>query len=286
MDSILSSITNPFSTLNPQLLSIILGASFAVFICFKFILLSPLSGKKLPPGSLGYPFTGDSISFVKSQKQDKTQEWILNRVKKYGPVFKTSILGSKMVIMTGQVGNRFVFSGGADGVSFNQPTSVVKVLGKNSLFEMSGFRHKLIRGAIVNFLKPESIQRFASKMDSLVRQQLFKELQGKDSIKIVPLMKKITFNITCSILFGLPDGDLKDELLKDFTLTVKGVWAIPLDFPGTVFHTAIQARQRLCQKLSTMVRTRKKQEDEGNVDTEDDNIVSCLLALRDENGQP
>ncbi|MBA0627332.1 hypothetical protein Godav_004858 [Gossypium davidsonii] len=286
MDSILTSITNPFSTLDPQLLSIILGASFAVFICFKFILLSPLSGKKLPPGSLGYPFIGDSISFVKSQKQDKTQEWILNRVKKYGPVFKTSILGSKMVIMTGQVGNRFVFSGGADGVSFNQPTSVVKVLGKNSLFEMSGFRHKLIRGAIVNFLKPESIQRFASKMDSLVRQQLFKELQGKDSIKIVPLMKKITFNITCSILFGLPDGDLKDELLKDFTLTVKGVWAIPLDFPGTVFHTAIQARQRLCQKLSTMVRTRKKQEDEGNVDTEDDNIVSCLLALRDENGQP
>lgn len=103
---------------------------------------------------------------------------------------------------------------------------------------------------------------------------------------MVPLMKKITFNITCSILFGLPDGDLKDELLKDFTLIVKGVWAIPLDFPGTVFHAAMQARQRLCQKLSTMVRTRKKQEDEGTVDTEDDNIVSCLLALRDENGQP
>ena len=71
-------------------------------------------------------------------------------------------------------GNRFVFRGGDNGISCNQPTSVVMVLGKNSLFEMSGSQHKLIRGAITNFLKPESIQRFVAKMDSLVQQQLFK----------------------------------------------------------------------------------------------------------------
>ncbi|KAL4369426.1 hypothetical protein GQ457_05G033440 [Hibiscus cannabinus] len=278
---ILSSITDPFSCLNPQFMSTVLGASLALFICFKFIGMA-YGAKRLAPGSLGYPLIGETISFVTAQKEDRTHRWIMNRVEKYGPVFKTSILGSKMVVMTGQAGNRFVFGGGDNGLSLNQPASVVKVLGKNSLFEMSGSRHRLVRGAIVNFLKPESIQRFAAKMDSLVQQQLFKELHGKDSIEIVPLMKKMTFNVTCSVLFGLPDGTEKDELLTDFALTVKGVWGIPLDFPGTVFHRAMQARQRLCRKLSEMVMSRKKREDE----VADDNIVSCLLALRDEDGRP
>ncbi|KAK8612102.1 hypothetical protein V6N13_092221 [Hibiscus sabdariffa] len=252
---ILSSITDPFSSLIQQFISTVLGTSLALFICFKFIGIA-YEAKKLAPGSLGYPLIGETISFVKAQKQDQTHRWILSRVEKYGPVFKTSILGSKMVVMTGQAGNRFVFGGGDNGLSLNQPASVVKVLGKNSLFEMSGSRHKLVRGAIVNFLKPESIQRFAAKMDSLVQQQLFK------------------------------DGAEKDELLTDFALTVKGVWGIPLDFPGTVFHQAMQARQRLCRRLSEMVMSRKKQEDEGAVEPEGDNIVSCLLALRDEDGQP
>lgn len=112
------------------------------------------------------------------------------------------------------------------------------------------------------------------------------ELHGKDSIKIVPLMKKITFNITCSIFFGLPDGKEKDELLKDFSLTVKGVWAIPFNIPGTVFHRAMQARRRVCKLLSNLIMIRKKQEEEGTVDPNDDNIISSLLVLRDENGQP
>ncbi|KAK6233401.1 hypothetical protein QUC31_005807 [Theobroma cacao] len=282
---ILPGLPEPSSDLKLQFISIVLATLVAVLGCFKFI-VSPLLGKKLPPGSFGFPLIGESISFARAQTQDRTPEWILNRIKKYGPVFKTSIMGSKMVVLTGQAGNRFVFNGGDHGLSCNQPTSVVRVLGKYSLFEMSGSRHKLVRGAITNFLKPESIQRFLAKMDSLVQQQLLKELHGKDSIKIVPLMKKITFNITCSIFFGLPDGKEKDELLKDFSLTVKGVWAIPFNIPGTVFHRAMQARRRVCKLLSNLIMIRKKQEEEGTVDPNDDNIISSLLVLRDENGQP
>ncbi|EEF41578.1 conserved hypothetical protein [Ricinus communis] len=61
--------------------------------------------------------------------------------------------------MTGQAGNRFVFNGGDDGISFQQPKTGVRILGKDSLFELSGSLHKLIRGAIVGCLNPESIRR-------------------------------------------------------------------------------------------------------------------------------
>ncbi|KAK1570614.1 hypothetical protein Q3G72_004540 [Acer saccharum] len=246
---------------------------------------SPLPGKKLPPGSFGFPLLGESLSFMWAQKQDRTDEWMQTRIDKYGPVFKTSLAGSKIVVLTGQAGNRFVFSGDDNGLSYNQPGNVAKILGKYSVLEISGPKHKLIRGAISKFLKPESIQRYIEEMDSLVQKQLFKELAGKDSVKIVTSMKKINFNVSCSIFFGLPDGKVKDQLLEDFETTVKGILAVPLNFPGTVLHRAIQARGRVCKVLSNLIAIRKREMEEGIVDSQD-NMISSLLVLRSENGEP
>ncbi|KAI9157293.1 hypothetical protein LWI28_019987 [Acer negundo] len=269
----------------PPLITILLVTLITLVFGFFRIKFSPLPGKKLPPGSFGFPLLGESVSFVRAQKQDRTDEWMQTRIDKYGPVFKTSLSGSKMAILTGQAGNRFVFSGGDNGISYNQPGNVAKILGKYSLFETSGPKHKLIRGAVSNFLKPESIQRYVEEMDSLVQKQLFKELAGKDSVKIVTLMKKITFNVSCSIFFGLPDGKVKDQLLEDFSTTVKGTLALPLNFPGTVLHRAIQARGKVCKVLSNLITIRKKEMEEGIVDSQD-NIISSLLVLRNENGEP
>ncbi|KAK1591629.1 hypothetical protein Q3G72_010631 [Acer saccharum] len=255
-----------------------------VFQLFR-LKFSPLPGKKLPPGSFGFPLLGESLSFMRAQKQDRTDEWMQTRIDKYGPVFKTSLAGSKIVVLTGQAGNRFVFSGDDNGISYNQPGNVAKILGKYSVLEISGTKHKLIRGAISKFLKPESIQRYVEEMDSLVQKQLFKELAGKDSVKIVTSMKKINFNVSCSIFFGLPDGKVKDQLLEDFETTVKGILALPLNFPGTVLHRAIQARGRVCKVLSNLIAIRKREMEEGIVDSQD-NMISSLLVLRSENGEP
>lgn len=157
------------------LLVTLLALVFA-YLNFKFKGSSPSRGKKLPPGSYGLPLIGESISFVRAQKLNKTVQWIQDRVNKHGPVFKTSILGSKVVILTGQAGNRFVFNGGDGALSLNQPKSVTKILGKYSLFEITGSRHKLIRGAVAAFVKPESIQRYLGDMESVIQQKLFKVL--------------------------------------------------------------------------------------------------------------
>lgn len=140
---------------------------------FKFKTSSSSLGKKLPPGSFGLPLIGESISFIRAQNQDKTGEWIQTRIRKYGPVFKTSLMGSKTVVFTGQAGNRFVFSGSDNGIAGNQVATAAKVLGKHSIFELSGSRHKLVRNALMSFLKPESLQRFVGEIDSLVQKQLF-----------------------------------------------------------------------------------------------------------------
>ncbi|KAG6738615.1 hypothetical protein POTOM_058235 [Populus tomentosa] len=264
---------------------IILGTLLALVAGFYYKLKnSKLAGKNLPPGSLGFPLVGESISLVRAQKRDKIDEWMWKRIDKFGPVFKTSIFGTKTVVLTGQAGNRFLFSGG-DGISYKQPKTIASILGKYSLFEISGSRHKLIRGAIVGFLKPERIQKIVGEINSLVQQQLSKELDGVDSVKIVPFMKRIAFNITCNIFFGIPDGKEKDTLFEEFSVAVKGSWAVPLDIPGTVFHRAMQARASLCKILSRIIDERRRQMEEGTVDV-NENIIYSFLSLRDENDEP
>ncbi|KAK1571827.1 hypothetical protein Q3G72_023788 [Acer saccharum] len=120
---------------------------------------------------------------MKALKQDKPGEWIQKHVNKYGPVFKTSLMGSEAVVLAGQAGNKFMFSGSDNGIAGNQVVTVANILEKRSMFEVSGHRHKLVRGAILSFLKPESLQRLVGEMDLLVQQQLFQELQDKESVQ-------------------------------------------------------------------------------------------------------
>ncbi|KAJ9684018.1 hypothetical protein PVL29_016488 [Vitis rotundifolia] len=285
MEVLLSSLEESSFEWKLPLISTILVTLIVLLAGSIKLKFSPPVDKKLPPGSFGFPFIGETISFLRAQRQDKTVEWIESRIAKYGPVFKTSLMGSKVVVLTGQAGNRFLFSGSDNGILSNQPMSVAKILGKHSIFELAGTRHKLVRGAIMEFLKPESIQRSVSRMDSVVQQQLFQELEGKDSVQMVGLMKKITFKVTCSLLFGLPDGKDTEELLEDFTTALKGAWTVPWDLPGTVFRKALQARGRICKQLAQLVRERKAKIEEGRVDSHED-IISSLITLRQENGQP
>lgn len=240
----------------------------------------PLLGKKLPPGSQGYPLVGESLGFLSAQKKDKTKEWIEKRLANYGPIFKTSLMGSPVIVLTGQAGNKFIFSAN-DAIGSNQPVSVARIIGQHSIFEVQGKRHKLLRGAMMSFLRPDSIQRFVGEMDQIIKQQLLQELEGTDTVQVVAMMKKVTFKVTCSLLFGLPEGKEKDALLEDFTIAIKGTWAIPIDFPGTIFRQACHARNRIVKVLATMVKQRKQEMEDIQGRPRED-IISSFLRLKDD----
>ncbi|GFZ15107.1 hypothetical protein Acr_24g0012970 [Actinidia rufa] len=273
---------------NLPILSLTLGTLIALLLGYFKSKFFSLQTKNLPPGSLGFPFWGETLSFLKALKQDHVVQWVADRITRHGPVFKTSLIGSKVVVITGQAGNRFVFSGSDNGVASNLPLSQASILGKRSIFEISGSRHKLVRGAMMTFLKPESLQRFVGEMDTIVKQQLLQELNGKDSIHGVTLMKTITFNVTCSLLFGLQDGKEKlDALYEDFAIALKGNWAIPLECPGTVFRKAMQARRKIYKFFSNVVREKKREIELGKiVPGSQADMILTFLALRDENGKP
>ncbi|XP_058075357.1 taxadiene 5-alpha hydroxylase-like [Magnolia sinica] len=241
--------------------------------------------KNLPQGSLGLPIIGESWSFLRAIKNNRGADWVNERVAKHGPVFKTSILGSSTVVLTGQAGNKFVLSTDEVALSMKQPPSSVRIVGKQNIFELNGNRYKLVKGAMMRFLKPESLQEYIGIMDDLVKTNLLMKIKEEETIKLVPLLKVLTFDVSCSLLFGIHDKPTKEALFEDFATALRGVWSIPVNFPGTVFWRALRARSRIDKRLFPIIRRRKDLLEEGIVSSRND-VISYLIALRDENQQP
>ncbi|CAN1853012.1 Cytochrome P450 87A3 [Linum perenne] len=82
----------------------VIGSSLVVvalsFWVFKWKNPRCINGGKLPPGSMGFPLIGETIQFLLPSKSIDTHAFIKTRVQKYGPLFKTSLLGQPVVVLT------------------------------------------------------------------------------------------------------------------------------------------------------------------------------------------
>ncbi|XP_039053731.1 beta-amyrin 6-beta-monooxygenase-like [Hibiscus syriacus] len=104
---------------------------------------------------------------------------------------------------------------------------------------------------------------------------------------MVGVIKRITSNVSCSLLFRVQENKEKHDLFQDFLVAITGLWTVLLKFPGTSYCKALQARGQISRLLSKLIKERKKEMEEGRQGSLDQNdVISGLLMLRDENGDP
>ena len=117
-------------------------------------------------------------------RANTAEKWLEQRIKKYGPISKLCLFGQPAVFIHGQAANKLVFAGDGSTISNQQARSNQLILGDRNLLELSGEDHKRVRGAIVSFLKPESLKQYVGKMDAEVRNHLEIHWQGKKNVKV------------------------------------------------------------------------------------------------------
>ncbi|KAK7333116.1 hypothetical protein VNO80_29879 [Phaseolus coccineus] len=242
--------------------------------------------KNVPKGSLGYPIIGETLSFLKAQRQDKGgSDWLEERISKYGPVFKTSLMGSPTVFVIGQAGNKFILASPDDVLSAKKPITLKKIFGRQSLVELTGHRFKFVKGEMLKFLKPECLQNYVKRMDELVNASLVRELTENETMVVVVFMKKLSYNLSCNILFDIKDEHTREAMFVDFTLAFKAIHSLPINFPGTTFWRGQRARARIVDRMIPIMNKRREELSKGVLSSTND-MLSGLLALRDENHQP
>jgi cytochrome P450 len=232
------------------------------------------SAPSLPPGRLGLPVIGETISFALDPN------FVEKRQKKYGPIFKTRLLGQQTIVVIGAEANRMVLASDFDRFSWRQgwPDTFKELLGE-SLFVMDGAEHKHKRKLLMPAFHGRALASYWDTMEQFTLSYLAQwERQG--SFTWLPEFQKLTFDIASKLLLGSEPGPETAQLSRWFRTLTNGLVTLPIRLPWTPYGRALKARDKLLAHIETTVRHRQSLPDaEQPMDA-----LGMLMQSRDENG--
>ncbi|PNX78935.1 cytochrome p450 90a1-like protein [Trifolium pratense] len=124
---------------------------FIIFLVFLFLLRKIRYAKlRLPPGSLGLPFIGETLQMISAYKSDNPEPFIDKRVNRYGSIFTSHVFGEPTVFSADPETNRFILMNEKLFES-SYPGSISNLLGKHSLLLLKGSLHKKMHSLTMSF---------------------------------------------------------------------------------------------------------------------------------------
>ncbi|KAJ6846461.1 abscisic acid 8'-hydroxylase 1-like [Iris pallida] len=282
----------------------ILFLLFLPFLCFLFILLPFLSssssrsrsnqaGKStigLPPGSMGYPYVGETFQLY----SDNPINFFADRQNKYGPIFKTHILGCPCIMVSSPEAAKFVLVTKAALFKPTFPASKERMLGPQAIFFQQGDYHARLRRLLLRAFMPEATRGKVAGVEHLAVSAL--SSWDGHTIDTYQQMKIYAFNVALLSIFGKDEMLHVEELKKCYYTLEKGYNSMPINLPGTLFHKSMRARRQLGQIVADILSSRRRQRNavasdllasfmdpkEALTDAQiADNIIGVIFAARD-----
>ncbi|KAH7533746.1 hypothetical protein FEM48_Zijuj04G0164400 [Ziziphus jujuba var. spinosa] len=209
---------------------------------------------------MGFPWIGETIKFYRAQRKNRLfEDFIQPRMIKHGKIFKTHLMGSPTVILNGANANKFLLSNEFKMVVSSWPSSSVQLMGKESIMEKQGERHQCLRGLIGTSLSHAGLEALVPKICNYVQHHLDQNWKGQDKISLYRSAKTLTFSIVFECFVGI---NVHPDTLAIFERVLEGVFAPPIQFPGSKFSRARKARLEIKKMLVEVVREMRKQMEE------------------------
>ncbi|XP_050227056.1 abscisic acid 8'-hydroxylase CYP707A1-like [Mercurialis annua] len=231
-------------------------------------------GVKLPPGSMGWPYIGDTLQLY---SQDPNQ-FFAHKQKRYGEIFKTHILGCPCVMLASPEAARFVLVTQAHLFNPTYPKSKEQLIGPSALFFHHGDYHFRLRKLVQRSFSVFALRNLVSDISDLAASAL-DSWDGGHVINTFQELKKFSFEVGILAIFGNLESRYREELKKNYSRVDKGYNSFPTGLPGTPYRKALMARKRLSKILGEIISERKEKK------LLDNDLLGCLLNSKDEQGQ-
>ncbi|VVA28598.1 PREDICTED: taxadiene [Prunus dulcis] len=254
----------------------ILAAMVFIIIFLKHKKHRNTNKQNLPPGEMGLPWIGQTMEFYKAQRKNSLfDDFVQPRITKYGKIFSTHLMGSPTVIVNGANANKFLLSNEFKLVVSSWPSASVQLMGKDSIMEKQGERHRCLRGLIGSSLGQAGLETLVRKICNSVQLHLDTKWKGQDKISLYRSTKVLTFTIVFECLLGIK---VEAEMLETFERVLEGVFAAPVMIPGSRFWRAKKARKTIEKMLVEVVREKRMQM-EGKLEEQGEQGGMLLLRL-------
>ncbi|GAB4227341.1 MAG: cytochrome P450 [Stanieria sp.] len=224
----------------------------------------------LPPGNLGLPLLGETISFFTDP--DFNQK----RLKKYGKLFKTSLFGRPTVVMVGAEANTFLFKNENKYIIATWPKSTKILLGSTSLSVRTGDFHTSRRKLLYQAFQPRALASYIPTMEQITQEYLNK-WEKLNTFTWYPELRNYTFDIASSLLVST-DGGSQTPLGEYFEEWCAGLFTLAIPLPWTKFGKALHCRKKLLEYIENIVVKRQQAENPG------EDALGLLIQAKDEEG--
>ncbi|KAF8041129.1 hypothetical protein BT93_B3143 [Corymbia citriodora subsp. variegata] len=267
-----------------EVLTLVTTLALLLVLALVKLLKPKTAGRNLPPGSFGWPIIGESLRFLRAQRDGSPEKFVQDRMNKYGtPVFKTSLLGEPMALLCGPAGNKFLFTNEGKKVALWWPSSVRKLLGR-CLVSKAGDEARSDKKMLMSFFNPDALMRSVGVIDEVTRDHLRTQWEGKDQLEVYSTLKKHTFDLACRLFMNITDPQLISRLADHFHVFLRGVVDLPLNVPGTNFYQSKKAADSIRKELRVLVKQRRMELEKKTASPSQD-VMSHLIASGDENGK-
>ncbi|CAO2207006.1 unnamed protein product [Urochloa humidicola] len=219
-------------------------------------------GLTLPPGSLGLPYLGETLQLY----SQNPKIFFASRLKRYGAVFKTHVLGCPCVVVASPEAARMVLVSRAHLFRPTYPPSKERMIGPQALFFHQGDYHLRVRRAVQGWLGPDALRALVPDVEAAAASTLrWWEGRGGEA-STFHTMKRLTFDVGVVTIFGRRISEhVKEELRRNYYIVERGYNCFPVPVvPRTRYSQAIKARKRLGAILSGIMSERRALGDLGD----------------------
>ncbi|KAF3448499.1 hypothetical protein FNV43_RR09212 [Rhamnella rubrinervis] len=211
----------------------------------------------LPPGSMGLPLLGETLQFFSPNTSSDIPPFIKERMKRYGPIFKTNLVGRPVVVSTDPDLNYFIFQ--QEGHLFQSwyPDTFTEIFGKQNVGSLHGFMYKYLKNMVLKLFGPESLKKMLPEVEQAATRRL-QQWSNEDSVELKEATASMIFDLTAKKLISYDQGNSDENLRQNFVAFIQGLISFPLDIPGTAYHKCLQGRKRAMRMLKKLLQERRE----------------------------
>lgn len=213
----------------------------------------------LPPGSMGWPLLGETIQFFSPNATFDISPFVKERMERYGPVFKTSLVGRPLVISTDPELNHLIFQQEGKLFTSSYPDTFKEILGKENVGELDCHIYKYLKTLVLRFFGPDNLKVAMLQDTEKMSRDRLGLWSRQSSIDLKDMIAAMIFDLTTKKLIGYDASSESEDLRSNFAAFITGLWSsVPVNVPGTAYHKCLQGRKKAMKVLKRILAERMK----------------------------
>ncbi|XP_027083916.2 cytochrome P450 87A3-like [Coffea arabica] len=235
-----------------------IAAAFFVLIIARWVYnwRNPKCKGVLPPGSMGWPLLGETLKFFSPSTTFDVHPFVKERMKRHGPIFRTSLVGRPIIVSTDSDLNYYIFQ--QEGQLFQSwyPDTFTEIFGRQNVGSLHGFMYKYLKNMVLNLFGPEALKKMLPDVEQAATRKL-KRWSSQKSVDMKEATASLIFDLTTKKLISHDPEKSSENLRENFVAFIQGLISFPVDIPGTAYHKCLQGRKKAMKMLKSMLEERR-----------------------------